>query len=257
MNTTNAVVVTLAKQVMTIAWHRPDKKNALTQAMYSHAAEALVEAGQDSQVRAVIITGTQACFTAGNDLNDFLQNPAIGDDTGVGRFLSAIARFEKPLIGAVNGPVVGVGTTMLLHCDLVVAADTAVFKLPFASLGLCPEAGSSYLLPLLMGYHRAAELLLLGEAFDAEHAKDCGIVNRIASADDYLDVATEMAEKLAALPPSSIRTTKAFLKQGNQAVVEERMVSEADQFAQLLKGPEAIEAMTAFIERRDADFSQF
>ena len=202
---------------------------------------------------------TYKCIKFGfcNDLGDFLNNPATGEDSGVGRFIASIAQFEKPLIAAVNGAAIGIGTTMLLHCDMVVAADTAAFKLPFVNLGLCPEAASSYLLPKLIGYQRAAELLMLGESFDAAHARDCGMVNRIASADDYLRVATEMAEKVAALPPTSIRMTKAFLKEGHEALIRERIESEGEAFHQLVKGPEALEAMTAFMERRAPDFSKF
>ncbi|MEH6605178.1 MAG: enoyl-CoA hydratase-related protein, partial [Pseudomonadales bacterium] len=159
MNEQIRVNVTIDDQVMTIAWDRPDKKNALTQAMYGAAADALLDAENNSNVRVVIITGSHDCFTAGNDLNDFLNNPAIGDGAPVTRFLTAIASFKKPIIAAVNGPAVGVGTTMLLHCDMVVAADTSVFSMPFSKLGVCPEAASSYLLPLMAGYHRAAELL--------------------------------------------------------------------------------------------------
>ncbi len=251
------VKITIGAQVMTIAWDRVEKKNALTQAMYAKAADALLQADEDKQVRTVVITGTKECFTAGNDLKDFLENPASGEDSGVGRFLAAISGFKKPLIAAVNGPAVGIGTTMLLHCDLVVAADTTAFAMPFASLGLCPEAASSYLLPLVAGYHRAAELLLLGENFDANFAKECGIVNRIASADDYQSVAQAMAGKLAALPPTSIKTTKAFLKDGHQAVMREQMAKEGAAFFELVQGPEAVEAMTAFMERRAPDFSKF
>ncbi|MEH6548822.1 MAG: enoyl-CoA hydratase [Pseudomonadales bacterium] len=257
MNERIPVNVTIDNQVMTISWDRPDKKNALTQAMYGAAADALLDAENDNNVRVVILTGTHDCFTAGNDLNDFLNNPAIGDDTPVARFLAAIASFKKPIIAAVNGPAVGVGTTMLLHCDMVVAADTSVFSMPFSKLGVCPEAASSYLLPLMAGYHRAAELLLLGENFDANTARDCGIVNRIAPSAEYQTLARKLAETMAQLPPNSLRTTKAFLKSSMEQVVSTRMKEEADVFGKMIQGPEAVEAMTAFTERRPADFSKF
>jgi enoyl-CoA hydratase/carnithine racemase len=251
------VTVTTNDQVLTIAWNRPDKKNALTQAMYGMAADALEKAGQDNDVRVVVLTGTTECFTAGNDLNDFLSNPDTGTDSPVARFLSNLATFEKPIVAAVSGPAIGVGTTMLLHCDMVVATDKAKFSMPFVKLGVCPEAASSYLLPLLAGYQRAAELLLLGDNFDAQMARECGIVNRIASEQDYQSVALELATKLAGLPPTSLRTTKAFLKNDHRSAIEARMTEEGEAFGKLITEPEAVEAMTAFMERRAPDFSKF
>ncbi|ARN75213.1 enoyl-CoA hydratase [Oceanicoccus sagamiensis] len=251
------VTISTENQVMTIAWNRPEKKNALTQLMYATAADAIKAAAEDDAVRAVLITGTQECFTAGNDLGDFLNNPASGEEAPVSQFLLAISTLEKPIVAAVNGPAVGIGTTMLLHCDMVVAADTTVFCMPFSNLGLCPEAASSFLLPRLAGHQRAAELLLLGENFDAQQAKECGIINYIAAADSYLALANDLVNKLASKPPTSIRMTKQFLKQGQDALVQERMRTEGEAFAQLLRGPEAREAMTAFMERREPDFSKF
>ncbi len=246
-----------SEHVVSIRWNRPDKKNALTQAMYAVAAQTLNEASADDTVRAVLISGTDDCFTAGNDLADFLNNPPDGDEAPVFQFLRGIATFEKPLIAAVNGVAVGVGTTMLLHCDLVVAADSSIFSLPFVKLGLCPEASSSYLLPLLGGHQRAAELLMLGEQFDADTAKECGIVNRVSTASEYQGVAAALAKQIASLPPASIRATKALLKQSHQENINARMKQEADIFGQMLVQPEAIEAMSAFMERRPADFSKF
>ena len=257
MNEENRVVITEQDRIMTIAWNRPDKKNALTQTMYGMAADALAKAGEDDAIRVVVLTGTAECFTAGNDLNDFLSNPATGTDSPVARYLANIASFEKPIVAAVNGPAVGVGTTMLLHCDMVVATDKATFSMPFVKLGLCPEAASSYLLPLLAGYQRAAELLLLGDNFDAQMARECGIVNRVASESDYQSVAMELASKLASLPPTSLRTTKAFLKNDHRSAIEARMTEEGEAFGKLISEPEAVEAMTAFMERRAPDFSKF
>jgi len=257
MTQSTHVLTAQSGHVMTINWNRPDKKNALTQEMYASASHALQSAANDPSVRVVVIGGTQECFTAGNDLADFLNNPPLGDDTPVARFLRTIATFEKPLIAAVNGVAVGVGTTLLLHCDLVVAADTSVLSMPFVKLGLCPEASSSYLLPLLGGHQRASELLMLGEPFDAHTAKDCGIVNRIAPAEDYQRVALDLAEQLAALPPASVRATKSLLKQSHLTNVDARMREEGEIFGRMLTQPEAIEAMSAFMERRAADFSRF
>lgn len=257
MNTESHVLISAENRVLTIAWNRADKKNALTQSMYATAADALQSARQDDTIRVVILTGTRQCFTSGNDLNDFLNNPSTDENTPVARFLTALAGFEKPVIAAVNGPAIGVGTTMLLHCDMAVAADTALFSLPFAKLGLCPEAGSSYLLPMLAGHHRAAELLMLGDIFNAQTARECGIVNRIATEQEYQDLAKALALQLAAMPPNSLRTTKALLKAGHGAAVETAFKAEMASFAEMLSAPEAIEAMTAFMERRAADFSQF
>lgn len=243
--------------ILTIAWNRPDKKNALTQEMYALAADALAEADSDSAIRVALITGTPDCFTAGNDLQDFMSNRTSGEDAPVARFLRGIAAFEKPLLAAVNGPAVGVGTTMLLHCDMVVAADTAVFALPFAKLGLCPEASSSYLLPMMAGHHRAAELLMLGDNFSAEMAHACGIVNRVAPAKDYLDVATALARQFAAMPPRSMRVTKQLLKANHRETAELALEAELKHFNAMLGSPEAHEAMTAFMEKRPADFSKF
>ncbi len=257
MANANDVLISQQNRVMSIAWNRPEKKNALTQQMYADAAAALRQADADAAVRVVFLTGRADCFTAGNDLADFLHHPATGADSPVVQFLMAIAQCRKPIVAAVNGAAVGVGTTMLLHCDLVVAAASARFSLPFAKLGLCPEGASSYLLPQLAGYQRAAELLLLGDAFDAQTARECGLVNRIAGADDYQTLGRELAERLALLPPDSVRTTKALLKRGQQGVLTDTLQAEFDQFGRMLQGPEAKEAMQAFMERRPADFSQF
>lgn len=243
--------------ILTIAWNRPEKKNAITQEMYGAAADALEMANKEHSIRAVVITGTKDCFTAGNDLADFLDNPAMDEHAPVTRFLRNIASFEKPLIAAVNGVAVGVGTTMLLHCDMVVAADSAVLSLPFVKLGLCPEAASSYLLPLLGGHQRAAELLMLGEAFSPETARECGIVNRVTSAEEYQALARSIAKQLVQLPPSSLRSTKSLLKGMHLDTIHSRIDEEAEIFANMLSQPEAIEAMSAFMERRPADFSRF
>lgn len=257
MSTEAYVSVVQSGHILNINWNRPEKKNALTPDMYRVAAQVLNGAMADDSVRVVVLGGTRDCFTAGNDLADFLSNPPIGDETPVAQFLRAIAIFDKPLVAAVSGVAVGVGTTMLLHCDLVVAADSSRFSLPFVKLGLCPEAASSYLLPLLGGHQRASELLMLGEVFDASMAKECGIVNRIAGIDEFQSVAQTLAEQLVALPPASLRTTKAMLKQSHLQNIDARMRQEADIFGAMLTQPEAIEAMTAFMERRPADFSRF
>ena len=209
--------------IATIAFARADKKNAITADMYARMADGLAAAADDPSVRAVIVHGSTECFTAGNDLQDFLANPPAGEDAPVFRFLHGIAGFAKPIVAAPCGPAVGVGTTMLLHCDLVYAGDNARFSVPFTQLGLCPEAASSLLLPALAGWQRAAEKLLLGESFGAEEAREMGLVNRVLPAGEVLVFARAQAARLAALPASSLRETKRLMKAGQADAVRRRM----------------------------------
>lgn len=245
------------ERIMSIRFNRADKKNALTQAMYAAAADALSNADQDDAVRVVLISGTNDCFTSGNDLSDFLNSPPAGDNSPVGRFLQAISTVRKPLVAAVEGIAVGIGTTMLLHCDLVYAGQSARLQLPFVNLALVPEAGSSYLLPALMGHQRAAELLMLGEMFDARKAVDYGIVNAICADGRTYEHAQAQARSLAAKPPAALRLTKELMKGKHRPAVVEQMQTEMQQFGQRLVSPEAREAMRAFMERRAPDFSTF
>jgi len=243
--------------VLTIAFNREEKKNAITAAMYQQLADALKDAEADSAVRAILFTGKPQIFTAGNDLEDFLKNPPNSKDAPVFRFLWEISHAGKPIVAAVSGVAVGIGTTLLLHCDLVYAADNAKFSMPFTQLGLCPEAASSLLLPHIAGYQRAAEKLLLGEAFDAAEARDMGIVNRVLTAEELLPFAQKQAAKLAALPASSVRVTKQLMKKNRVAATEAQMASEIEHFAKMLTAPEAKEAFTAFFEKRKPDFTRF
>ena len=242
--------------VLRITLNRPDKKNSITAAMYQAMADAFKDARGDSAVKVVLISGSAELFTAGNDLSDFMNNPPHGADSPVFQFLENISTCEKPIVAAVGGPAVGVGTTMLLHCDLVYAADNARFSLPFTSLGLVPEAASSYLLPLIAGYHKAAELLLLGEPFGAAKAKETGFVTEVVAADQLLATAEKAAAKLAALPGKSVRTTKALLKGAHAALVARQMQEEGAHFRAMLGEPAAREAFSAFFAKRKADFSQ-
>lgn len=248
----------LRNGVLHIVLQRADKKNALTVAMYEAVNEAMERAASEPEVRAVLLSGAGDSFTAGNDLQDFLANPPQGESAPVFRFLQHLALLEKPLVAAVQGFAVGIGTTMLLHCDLVYAADDAQFVLPFVQLGLCAEGGSSLLLPQLAGYQRAAEKLLLGEPFGAEEALAMGLLNRVLSPDTVLEFATRQAEKFARLPGPSVRATKRLLKglgdQGPQALMR-RMESEAAVFQALLTAPAAREAMSAFLQKRKPDYS--
>jgi len=236
--------------------NRPDKKNALTSDMYAALADAVVGADDNPEVRVLVLTGSGDAFTSGNDLKDFLQNPPSGDDSPVWRFIHGIASTTTPLIAAVNGMAVGIGTTMLLHADFVYASEASRFHLPFINLALVPEAASSLLLPRVAGYRQAAELLMLGEPFDADTAMDAGIVTAIVPAEDVMDMAMETAAKLAAKPPSALRQTKSLMR-GSDRTVAERLKAEAEVFSACLTSPEAKEAMTAFFEKRAPDFSKF
>jgi len=219
--------------------------------------DAFAAAREDASVRAVLVRGGAEIFTAGNDIEDFLKSPPTGADSPVVRFLNAISTFEKPLVAAVKGPAIGVGTTLLLHCDMVYAADNARFAVPFAQLGLCPEAASSLLLPRIAGYQGAAEMLMLGETVDAEQAHRMGFVNRVLPAAE-LDafVAVQLA-KLVALPASSLRVTKSLMKRASEHEVKTRMDEESVHFGKMLLSPEAREAFKAFLEKRKPDFRQF
>ncbi|CAH2604759.1 Enoyl-CoA hydratase [Rhodovastum atsumiense] len=241
--------------VLEIVLDRPDKRNAITTAMYTALADALQAAEADPAVRVVLFRGNGGVFTAGNDLKDFLQEPpADGADWPAFRFLRAVAGAAKVLVAAVEGPAVGIGTTLLLHCDLVVAAANARFQLPFVKLGLVPEAASSLLLPRLAGYHRAAELLLLGEPFDAAAAQAMGLVNRVVPVAELLPAARALTVALAARAPEAVRATKALLK-SDSATPAARLEEEAALFAARLRSAEIREAVAAFFEKRPPDFS--
>ncbi len=253
----NAPIKTdLQDKILTITFDREDKKNALTAEMYTALVDILESANANPDVRVVCITGSDKCFTSGNDLVDFYNNPATSMESPVMRFLLTISSFEKPLIAAVNGPAVGVGTTLLLHCDLAYADKNAQLQMPFVSLGLCPEAGSSLLLPQLAGYRQAAEMLLLGEAFTAEKAVEAGLINEVIDG-DVLAYAHKRAKALAAQPPASVRLAKQQMKASQKALLKETITSEGIAFMKGLNSPEAKEAIGAFLEKRKPDFSQF
>jgi enoyl-CoA hydratase/carnithine racemase len=243
--------------VTTVTLNRVEKKNSLTAAMYAAMADALAQAEADAAIRAVVFQGHETIFSAGNDIGDFLNAPPATQDSPVFRFLRAISTFSKPVLAAVCGPAVGIGTTLLFHCDLVYAGDNAQFSMPFVNLGLCPEAASSYLAPQRMGYGRAAEALLLGEPFMAEAALEMGLVSRIVPPSEAAALAQRQAHKLAAKPISSLIETKRLMKKGQAAVVAERMVEEGASFGRMLREPAAREAFTAFMEKRKPDFSTF
>lgn len=240
--------------IATIAFNRPEKKNAITAAMYQVAADSLKSADANDVVRVIVLTGDGGCFTAGNDLDDFLQNPPQGDDSSVTQFMNVLRSMTKPVAAAVPGLAIGIGTTLLMHCDLVYAADTAKFAMPFTQLGLCPEFASSVLLPSIAGYQRAAEKLLLGEAFDAAEAERMGLVNRVLPLEELMPFVHAQAAKLAALPSESLRVTKRLMQADLQGGIAGAMQSEMQHFQKMLGGPDAKEAFTAFLEKRKPVF---
>jgi len=236
--------------VATIEIARPEKKNAITIAMYQAMADALLDAQLDSAVRAILITGQPGIFTSGNDLEDFMQRPAQNEDSPVFQFMKALTQCDKPVVAAVTGAAIGIGTTLLLHCDFVYVSDEARLALPFVSLGLVPEFASSLLLPRLMGYHRAAEALLLGEPFMAEAALEVGLVNRVVPPTECNAIAQAQARKLAAKPIASLVETKRLMKLGQEAPIAERMAEEGASFGRMLREPAAREAFAAFMGKR-------
>lgn len=237
-----------AEGVVLITMNRPQRRNALDRASYAGLIAALAAAEADEAVRAVVLTGAANCFTAGNDIADFAAGGGDGARIAMD-FLGAISTATKPIIAAVEGFAVGIGTTVLLHCDLAYAGEGATFRLPFVTLGLSPEGASSHLLPLVAGSKRAAELLMLGEAFGADRAAEVGLVNAVVPAGTALDLALARAKALAALPPQSVALTKALLKRGSAAAVADTLQVEARHFGERLRSPEAQAAFAAFLKR--------
>src|SRR5262245_38998842 len=236
--------------VRKIRMNRPDKKNALTLAMYGAMAAAIEDASSGGSVRCVLIAGAPEVFCAGNDLNDFVtmaQSGGLGEQ--IIRFLHALARCEKPMVAAVGGAAVGVGTTMLLHCDQVIAADNAVLMTPFVSLGLLPEAGSSLIAPRLMGHARAFSLLVMGKPLTAEEAKGAGIVNMVVPAGEVDAQALAVAREIAALPPESVTAARRLMRGSVEEIVA-RIDEEAESFKMRLASPEAQKALAAFLNRK-------
>ena len=247
--------------VATIEIARPEKKNALTVAMYQAMADALAAAQDDPAVRAVLITGQPGIFTSGNDIEDFMGRPPESGSNSLNspvfKFMHALAGCEKPVVAAVTGAAIGIGTTMLLHCDLVYVSDEARLAMPFVSLGLVPEFASSLIVPRLLGHVKAAEKLLLGDPFTAEEAVDMRIANAVLPAGEVVNHARRMAERFNALPPGAVRETKRLLRKASAAEVLQTIAAEAEIFSQRLRSPEATEAFQAFFQKRRPDFSKF
>jgi enoyl-CoA hydratase/carnithine racemase len=247
--------------VATIEIARPEKKNALTVAMYQSMTDALHAAREDAAVRAVLITGQPGVFTSGNDIEDFMTRaPGQGSDamdSPVFQFMRALLACDKPVVAAVTGAAVGIGTTMLLHCDFVYVSDEARLAMPFVALGLVPEFASSLLVPQLMGHRRAAEKLLLGDPFTPEQAVECGIANAVLPAGEVVNHARRVAERFNGLAPGAVRESKLLLRRAQHDQILATIRSEGEIFARRLRSPEAMEAFQAFFQKRKPDFSKF
>lgn len=244
-----SVITTLDQGVMTLTLARLEKKNALSAQMYQQLSQALQQASADEQVRVVVLTGGVDCFCAGNDLGDFLSGGSLNHEHPTVQFLHLLSQFEKPLIAAVAGLAIGIGTTALLHCDLVYATSNAYFQMPFTALGLCPEAASSLLLPRLIGYQRAAQYLLLGDAFDGVEAKQMGLVNQLVEPAALLAFAQQKARQLAALPPQAVQQSKRLLKQPLQQQIQHVLHQELAEFEHLLHSDDCKAALEKFFRR--------
>jgi enoyl-CoA hydratase/carnithine racemase len=237
--------------------NRPDKKNALTGAMYASLADGLRTADDDLDVRVALIHAGGDAFTAGNDLRDFLEHPPQGPESPVFQFMTALTGMQKPVVAAVHGVAVGIGTTMLFHCELVYAAQGTRFHMPFVDLGLVPEFGSSLLVPAHAGYRRASEYLLLGRSFDAEAAREIGLVNAVLPGGEVLPAAMAAAQALAEKPAAAVRLAKMLMRRGIAGALETALHDETRLFAERLVSPEAKEAFSAFLGKRKPDFSKF
>ena len=242
--------------VATIEIARPEKKNAITGVMYFAMAEALIAATDDQAVRAVLITGQPGIFTSGNDIEDFMQRPA-GSESPALVFMRALIACDKPVVAAVTGAAIGIGTTMLLHCDFVYVSDEARLAMPFVSLGLVPEFASSLIVPRLMGNARASEKLLLGEPFTGADAVECGIANAVLPAGEVALHARRIAERFNALPPGAVRDAKRLMRRPLTDDIHKTIAAESEVFGARLRSPEAQEAFSAFFQKRKPDFSKF
>lgn len=245
----NHIQSEISNRVLTISMNRPEKKNALTSEMYLTMAELLTRADVEKEVKCVVIQGQIDLFTSGNDVKDFLNSDRTKVPPAI-HFLKAISNFSKPLIGAVGGQAIGIGTTMLMHCDLVVATSSAKFQLPFVNLGLCPEAASSYLFPQMAGSKLANQLFFLGEVFNASTAKEAGIVNYITEEIDLFNKVKDLATKISEQPSEALISTKRLLKAHTFEKIQSVMDSEFIEFSRLLVSPACKEIFTAFLEKR-------
>jgi enoyl-CoA hydratase/carnithine racemase len=250
------IITERSGSILRIELNRPEKKNAMTSAMYVTLADLLNDAAKDERIRVVLWHGAGDSFSAGNDLEDFLKNPPGAGESPQARLMSALIDFDKPLIAAVQGAAIGGGTTMLMHCDFVYAGESARFQLPFINLGVVPEFGASCSIPARIGHLRAAELMLLGLPFDARRAADLGLVTRVVSDEKLLATATETAQKLAEKSPNALQACKRLMKQSSREQIKAAMRAENEEFSSLIRSPYTKEALTAFLEKRRPDFTK-
>lgn len=256
MESSSLILSARNQSVLELVINRPERKNALNLAMYRELADQLQQAAKEAAVRVVILTGAGGCFTSGNDLEDFARGADMDAETSpITRFMTTLLDFPKPVIVAVDGLAIGIGTTLLLHCDLVYASPASQFRMPFAHLGLCPEFASSFVLPRMAGHLKASEWLLLGNAFSAAEAERGGLVNQVV--DDPLSQARASAAQLVAMAPAALRATKALLRAPLHAQIQNTLQSEFSVFREHLRGAEFAEAAAAFFAKRAPDFSRF
>lgn len=249
------IAETINNNIRHIQFNRPKYKNALTEQMYQDLTQFLLEAEQDSNINAIMLTGDENDFCAGNDLNDFIHNPPKNTQANAFIFLLTLNRLSKPLVAGVSGSAIGIGTTMLLHCDYVIAAKGSIFKMPFVSLGCTPEGGSSLILPMLIGQRKSAQLLLLGESFNENQAQEFDIINQVCTSGECLQSTLDVAKRMANQPPVAIQAAKQILKASMVNQIEQTILGEGELFIQRLQSPEAKEALTAFIEKRQPNFN--
>ncbi len=256
---TDHVQVSNENGICHIQLNRPERKNALSLAMYQKLGDSVRSASENNDVRVILISGNGGSFTSGNDLGDFSKHKGnlSEEENPTPKFMHALIQCDKPVVAAVQGPAVGIGTTLLLHCDLIYADASAYFQLPFVNLGLCPEFSSSAILPKLMGHNKAAELFYLGQRFTAEVAKEVGIVNQVLDDSDFLTAVKSVCDQLVKQPASSLRATKQLMKKEVRDFVYDKMKEEQQHFKKGLQSPEFVEAVSAFAEKRAPDFSKY
>src|SRR5712671_4440990 len=242
--------------VLRVELNRPTKRNAMTSGMYVKLADVFNDAAKDERTRVVLWHGAGDSFCAGNDVEDFLKDPPGPGKFPQARLMNALLDLDKPLIAAVQGAAIGGGTTMLTHCDFVYAGENAKFQMPFVNLALVPEFGSSFSIPARAGYLRAAELILMGQTFDARRAAELGLVTRVVPNQELLATATDTAQKLAQKPPAALRASKRLMKQSTREQLEQAVRLENEEFSERVRSAEAKEAFTAFLEKRRPDFTR-
>jgi enoyl-CoA hydratase/carnithine racemase len=248
------IITERSGNILRIQLNRPERKNAMTAAMYNTMADLLNAAAKDDQIRVVLWHGAGDSFSAGNDIQDFLKHPPGAGESPQARLIQALIAFDKPIVAAVQGAAIGGGTTMLTHCDFVFAGESAKFQMPFINLAVVPEFGSSYTVPARIGYLRSAELILLGLPFNAKRAAELGLVTRVLTDEDLLATATQTARDLAKKPPAALQACKRLMKSSTRDQLERAVKLENEEFAARVRSAEAREAFTAFIEKRKPNF---